>query len=57
MEEFGKKLHDLGYEYLYEPYKLTAVGSTISFVKDPEKFIITVIIHLFYSIEIKIFMI
>lgn len=36
MDEFTKKLHALGYEYLYEPYKLSAVGSTIAFVKDPD---------------------
>lgn len=36
MEEFTKKLKGMGYEYLYEPYKLTAIGSTISFIKDPD---------------------
>lgn len=36
MDEFTQKLHTLGYEYLYEPYKLSAVGSTIAFVKDPD---------------------
>lgn len=36
MDEFTKKLHALGYDYLYEPYKLSAVGSTIAFVKDPD---------------------
>ena len=43
MDEFTKKLKDLGYEYLYEPYKLTAVGSTISFVKDPDGYEIEII--------------
>lgn len=36
MDEVTAKLKELGYEYLYEPYKLSAVGSTISFVKDPD---------------------
>lgn len=36
MDEVTKKLKELGYEYLWEPYKLSAVGSTISFVKDPD---------------------
>lgn len=36
MEEVTKKLKELGYEYLYEPFQLSAVGSTISFVKDPD---------------------
>lgn len=36
MDEVTLKLKEMGYEYLYEPYKLSAVGSTISFVKDPD---------------------
>lgn len=36
MAEVTQKLNDLGYEYLWEPYKLSAVGSVISFVKDPD---------------------
>ena len=36
MAEFTKKLHDLGYEYLYEPYNLQGISSTIAFVKDPD---------------------
>ena len=36
MDELTQKLNDLGYKYLYEPYQLSAVGSTISFVKDPD---------------------
>lgn len=43
MEEFTKKLHALGYEYLYEPYQLTAIGSTIAFVKDPDGYEIEII--------------
>lgn len=36
MNEVTQKLKEMGYEYLWEPYKLSAVGSTISFVKDPD---------------------
>ncbi|MCD8377697.1 MAG: VOC family protein, partial [Candidatus Gastranaerophilales bacterium] len=36
LEEFGKKLHSLGYEYLYEPFDLNGKGSKIAFVKDPD---------------------
>jgi len=36
MEEVTKKLKELGYEYLWEPFKLSAVASTIAFVKDPD---------------------
>lgn len=36
MDEVTKKLKELGYEYLWEPFKLSEVGSTISFVKDPD---------------------
>lgn len=43
MDEFTKKLNNLGYEYLYEPYKLSAIGSTISFVKDPDGYEIELI--------------
>lgn len=38
-----KKIKGLGYEYLYEPYQLSAVGSTISFVKDPDGYEIEII--------------
>lgn len=43
MDEFTKKLHALGYEYLYEPYRLSAVGSNIAFVKDPDGYEIELI--------------
>ena len=36
MDEVTKKLKELGYEYLWEPFQLSAVGSIISFVKDPD---------------------
>ena len=43
MDEFTKKLNELGYEYLYEPYKLSSTGSTISFIKDPDGYEIELI--------------
>lgn len=43
MDEFSKKLHNLGYKYLYEPYKLSEIGSVIAFVKDPDGYEIELI--------------
>lgn len=43
MDEFTKKLHAFGWEYLWEPYKLSAVGSTIAFIKDPDGYEIEII--------------
>lgn len=34
--DFTKRLHDLGYEYLYEPFKLPNHELHIAFVKDPD---------------------
>lgn len=36
LADFTKRLHSLGYEYLYEPYNLPGIKSTIAFVKDPD---------------------
>lgn len=36
MDEFTKKLHALGYEYLYEPFNLPDHKFKIAFVKDPD---------------------
>lgn len=36
MNEFTKKLHDFGYEYLYEPFNLPNYKFKIAFVKDPD---------------------
>ena len=36
LDEFTKRLHSLGYEYLYEPFDLNGKGSKIAFVKDPD---------------------
>ena len=36
LDDFTKKLHSLGYEYLYEPFDLNGKGSKIAFVKDPD---------------------
>lgn len=43
LEEFTKKLHDLGYEYLYEPFDLTGKGTKIAFIKDPDGYEIELI--------------
>lgn len=43
MDEFVEKAHTLGYEFLYEPYKLTPTGSTIAFIKDPDGYEIELI--------------
>lgn len=36
MDEFTKKLHSMGYEYLYEPFYMEEAASTIAFIKDPD---------------------
>ncbi len=36
LEEFTKKIADLGYEYLYEPFDLNGKGTKIAFIKDPD---------------------
>ena len=33
MDEFTKKLHAHGYEYLYEPFYMREAGSKIAFIK------------------------
>jgi len=43
MDEFTKKMKSLGYEYLYEPFKLSAVGLTIAFLKDPDGYEVEII--------------
>lgn len=43
LEEFTKQLKAFGLEYLYEPFKLSAVGSTIAFIKDPDGYEIELI--------------
>lgn len=43
LDEFTKKLHDLGYEYLYEPFDLTGKGTKIAFIKDPDGYEIELI--------------
>lgn len=43
MDKFEEKMQNLGYEYLYPPYKLSATGSTIAFVKDPDGYEIEII--------------
>ena len=36
LDEFTKKLHDMGYVYLYEPFDLNGKGTKIAFIKDPD---------------------
>ena len=36
MDDFTEKLHEMGYEYLYEPFDITGNGSNIAFVNDPD---------------------
>jgi len=43
LEKFTTKLHSLGYEYLYEPYKLANIASRIAFIKDPDGYEIELI--------------
>ena len=43
LDEFTKKMKDFGCEYLWEPFKLSAVGSTIAFIKDPDGYEIELI--------------
>ena len=43
LDEFTQKLHNLGYEYLYEPYDLNGKGTKIAFVKDPDGYEIELI--------------
>ena len=42
-EDFGKKLEENGYEYLYEPFDLNGKGSMIAFVQDPDGYEIELI--------------
>lgn len=43
MDEFTKKLHDFGGEYLYEPFNLSKHNFKIAFVKDPDGYEIELI--------------
>lgn len=43
LEDFTKKLNNLGYEYLYEPFYLNDKGTKIAFVKDPDGYEIELI--------------
>lgn len=36
LDEFTKKINDLGYKYLYEPFDLNGKGTKIAFIKDPD---------------------
>ena len=43
LDEFTEKLYSLGYKYLYEPYNLNGISSTIAFVNDPDGYEIELI--------------
>jgi len=43
LDEFTKKLHKNGYEYLYEPFDLNGKGSMIAFIQDPDGYEIELI--------------
>ena len=43
LDEFTKKLHDMGCEYLYEPFDLNGKGTKIAFIKDPDGYEIELI--------------
>ena len=51
MDEFTKKLHSLGYEYLYEPFYMHEAGSKIAFIKDPDNKVKNLIFHLIHDIS------
>lgn len=36
MAKTEEKMKELGYEWLYEPFQLSAVSSIIAFIKDPD---------------------
>lgn len=36
MSKTEEKMNKLGYKWLYEPFQLSAVSSTIAFIKDPD---------------------
>lgn len=43
LEEFTKKINELGYEYLYKPFDLNGKGTKIAFIKDPDGYEIELI--------------
>ena len=43
LDEFTKKLHNLVYEYLDEPFDLNGKGTKIAFIKDPDGYEIELI--------------
>ena len=36
LDDFTKKINDLGYKYLYEPFDLNGKGTKIAFIQDPD---------------------
>jgi len=43
LDEFSKKLNNLGYKYLYEPFDLNGKGTKIAFIQDPDGYEIELI--------------
>jgi lactoylglutathione lyase len=43
LDEFSKKIEELGYSYLYPPFDLNGKGSNIAFIKDPDGYEIELI--------------
>ena len=43
LDDFTKKLHSLGYKYLYEPFDLNGKGTRIAFIQDPDGYEIELI--------------
>ncbi len=48
LDEFTKKLENLGYEYLYPPFDLNGKGSMIAFIQDPDGYEIELIEKVVY---------
>ena len=36
LDAFGRKMHEMNYEYLWEPYFMKEVNTRIAFLKDPD---------------------
>ena len=43
LKEFTEKLHNAGYDYLYEPFDLNGKGTKIAFIQDPDGYEIELI--------------
>lgn len=43
LDNFTKRIDDLGYKYLYEPFDLNGKGTKIAFIQDPDGYEIELI--------------